>query len=117
MARVTKRRKICLVPKATLFQPSGVDATVNLMTLDELEALRLADVEEMDQDTAAACMEVSRATFQRILHSAHRVVAMSLVQGQAIEIKGGKYVVADNRCDGEKSCQGCRFEAEHQQDK
>ena len=109
MARVTKRRKICLVPKATVFQPIGIESESIVLTLDELEALRLSDVEELDQDSAATRMEVSRATYQRILQSAHRQVAKALAQGYTLEIKGGKYVVAQNRCDCEASCQNCRF--------
>ena len=112
MPRVTKNRKICLIPKSTVFRPQQDTEEVNILTLDELEAVRLADLEEMDQDQAAARMEVSRATFQRILYSAHRQIADALVGGKVIEIKGGKYVVADNHCNCETSCQGCRFEEE-----
>lgn len=113
MPRITKNRKICLIPKNKVFKPEGVVRETNTLTLDEIEAIRLADLEAMDQDMAAARMEVSRATFQRILYSAHRSIADALVNGKAIEMKGGKYVVADNHCDSETSCQGCRFEETH----
>ena len=115
MARVTKNRKICLIPKSKVFKPEEGSEVVNLLTLDELEAIRLSDLEEMDQDMAAARMEVSRATFQRILYSEHRQIADALGNGNTIEIKGGTYVVADNHCNCETSCQGCRFEeTDHQ---
>lgn len=113
MPRITKNRKICLIPKSKLFQPEGKIEGTNILTLDEIEAIRLADLEAMDQDVAAARMEISRATFQRILYSAHRSIADALVNGKAIEMRGGKYVVADNHCDSETSCQGCRFEEKH----
>ena len=80
-----------------------------VLTLDEIEAVRLSDLEGMDQDTSAKRMEVSRATYQRILYSARKAIADALVNGKAIEMKGGRYTVADNRCQGERSCTNCRF--------
>ena len=58
MARQTKCRRICCLPKSTLFQPDGQDSPRLVLNLDEVEALRLADLEGLDQDTAAARMEV-----------------------------------------------------------
>lgn len=110
MPRVTKNRKICCIPQSKFFKPEGKYTQTVLLTLDEMEAIRLADLEAMDQDTAAERMEVSRATFQRILYSAHKIVADALVNGKAIEIRGGKYVVADNRCNSATACLNCRFE-------
>lgn len=110
MPRIVKSRKICYIPKSKIFRPDCRNPEVVLLTLDELEAVRLADMETLDQDTAAVRMEVSRATFQRILYSAHRTIADALVNGKMIEIGGGKYMVADNHCKSEKSCLNCRFE-------
>ena len=62
--------------------------TVNL-TLDGLEALRLADLEGLYQEEAARRMGVSRATFARVLAAARRAVADALVHGQAVEVRGG----------------------------
>jgi len=59
------------------------------MTLDEYEAIRLADLEGLYQQDAAERMEVSRATFGRILESAHRKLADVLVHGKALRIEGG----------------------------
>ncbi len=112
MPRATKNRKICVIPKNTVFQPQEEATLTNILTLDELEAIRLADLEEMDQDQAALRMEVSRATFQRILHAARKTIADALVHGKTIQIKGGTYIVADNHCEQKGSCQGCRFEEE-----
>lgn len=116
MPRVTKNRKICCVPESKVFKPEGKVSETVLLTLDEMEAVRLADLETMDQDTASERMEVSRATFQRILYSAHKTIADALVNGKAIEIGGGKYIVADNRCNSSTTCSNCRFEEKQQKE-
>jgi predicted DNA-binding protein (UPF0251 family) len=59
------------------------------LSVDELEALRLADLEGLYQDDAAARMAVSRATFGRIVEAARKKVALALVQGRALKIGGG----------------------------
>ena len=56
---------------------------------DELEAIRLADVEGLYQEGAAARMGVSRATFGRILAAARSKVARALVEGTVLLIGGG----------------------------
>jgi len=61
---------------------------VNL-TLDEFEAVRLADLEGLRQVDAAKRMRISRPTFSRIIASAHRKIADGLVNIKAIRIKGG----------------------------
>jgi predicted DNA-binding protein (UPF0251 family) len=61
---------------------------VNL-TVDELEAIRLADLEAMYQEDAAKKMGVSRQTFGNILNSAHRKIADCLVNAKALKIEGG----------------------------
>jgi predicted DNA-binding protein (UPF0251 family) len=58
------------------------------MLPEELEALRLADLEGLTQAQAAERMGISRSTFQRILDRAHRQVALTLVQGHALYIEG-----------------------------
>lgn len=63
------------------------------ISVDELEALRLKDLEDLEQEEAAQKMGVSRQTFQRILEAAHRKVAESLVRGKALSIEGGDYEV------------------------
>jgi uncharacterized protein len=59
------------------------------MTLDDFEALRLADLEGLYQEQGASHMGVSRATFGRIVESAHRKVAEALVHGKTLRIQGG----------------------------
>jgi uncharacterized protein len=61
------------------------------LTLDGLEALRLADAEGMEQEQAAELMGISRPTFSRLLAEARGIVAKGLVSGWAIRIEGGNY--------------------------
>ena len=68
------------------------------MALDEFEAVRLADLEELYQDEAAKQMGVSRPTFTRILESARRKLANALVHGRALRIDGGPVRMAGPRC-------------------
>jgi predicted DNA-binding protein (UPF0251 family) len=63
------------------------------LTVDELEALRLADLEGLYQEQAAEEMGVSRQTFGRILEAAHKKVADALVGGKALSIEGGVFEV------------------------
>jgi len=74
------------------------------MTLDELEALRLADLEGLYQEEAAERMGVSRATFGRIVEAARRKTAQALVGGRALRIEGGAVSLEPGRG---RSCPRC----------
>ena len=63
------------------------------LAVEELEAVRLKDLEGLDQEKAASTMNVSQPTFHRILESAHKKIADALVRGKAIKIEGGEYVI------------------------
>lgn len=94
MARPTKWRKIEHIPSISYFVPSeeGLAAfSENVLKLEELEAIRLKDLEGLDQSECAEKMEVSRPTFQRILLSAREKIADSLVSGKMIHIEGGNF--------------------------
>jgi len=83
-----------------MFKPAGVPACSLeevVLTVDELEALRLADLLGMYQEQAAEQMKVSRPTFGRIIESARRKVAETLVQGKALKIEGGVIQMAETR--------------------
>ena len=90
MARLKKFRRICCNPETTYFKPRGIPICrleeVSL-SLDEVEALRLADAEGLYHDQAALRMRISRATFGRILRGARRKVASTILQGKALRIK------------------------------
>ncbi|PKM09689.1 MAG: hypothetical protein CVV17_00105, partial [Gammaproteobacteria bacterium HGW-Gammaproteobacteria-7] len=87
MSRPKRERSVRCLPEVTHFEPRGVSAgaadAVEL-SLDELEALRLADLQGRAQADAAERMGVSRATFGRVVASARCKVASALVQGRAI---------------------------------
>ncbi len=94
MARPTKWRKIEHMPAVSCFVPSEnevSDVPKNRLKLEELEAIRLKDLEGFDQSECAEKMEVSRPTFQRILLSAREKIADSLVNGKMIHIEGGNF--------------------------
>ena len=94
MARPTKWRKIENVPTIPYFTPSEtsiVEIPENILKLEELEAIRLKDLEGLEQGECAEKMEVSRPTFQRILLSAREKIADSLINGKTIHIEGGNY--------------------------
>jgi predicted DNA-binding protein (UPF0251 family) len=94
--RPRKRRILERMPRPAIYKPSGVplDGLRRVVLLqEELEALRLADLEGLTQAEAAARMDVSRSTFQRILVRARRQVALALAEGQALEIEGGTFEV------------------------
>ncbi len=94
MARPTKWRKIEHIPAIPYFVPSESDVAElpeNNLKLEELEAIRLKDLEGLEQGECAERMEVSRPTFQRILLSAREKVADSLINGKMIRIEGGNF--------------------------
>jgi uncharacterized protein len=89
MVRPRKRRRLARRPQAMIYKPAGVPLdNLSQVTLlaDELEALRLADLEALPQIEAAKRMGVSRSTFQRTLEHARRQVALALTEGQAIAL-------------------------------
>jgi predicted DNA-binding protein (UPF0251 family) len=75
------------------------------LSVDEFEALRLADLEGLYHDRAAEQMAVSRATFGRIVETARRKVADALVRGKALKIGGGVVAWAGMR---HFECESCR---------
>ncbi|MFA5162063.1 MAG: DUF134 domain-containing protein [Elusimicrobiales bacterium] len=96
MPRPHKCRRIRFAPKAFYFKPAGIPAPELeqvTLTLDETEALRLADHMGQEQEKAAAGMRVSRQTFGNILRSARGKAADCLVNGKALRIEGGKVVL------------------------
>jgi len=85
-------RRIAGSPAAAIFKPIGIpvrELEEVVMTLDEFEAMRLADLEGLYQEQAAERMNVSRPTFSRIVDAARRKTADALVHGKALRIEGG----------------------------
>lgn len=93
MSRPKKCRCVSFDPQCLYFKPRGiplVDLEEVCLSLDEVEALRLADYEGRYHEEAAGEMKVSRATFGRIVNEARRKVAAALVQGKALKIETNK---------------------------
>lgn len=94
MGRPRLPRFIRFMPHVNLFKPAGIPARhleqVGL-TYEELEAVRLKDLEGLDQTQAAKKMKVSRPSYLRTLKSAREKIAESLINGKAIMIEGGNY--------------------------
>ena len=94
MGRPKKCRWVETEPGVTFFKPRGIPLRAleqTTITVDELEAIRLADYLELTQEEVAQKMQVSRPTVTRMLARAHRAVAEALVHGKAICIEGGDY--------------------------
>ena len=94
MARPVKWRKIENIPTVPYFVPSEKDIDEipgNIIKLEELEAVRLKDLEGLEQEECAQKMQVSRPTFQRILISAREKITDSLVNGKTLKIEGGNF--------------------------
>jgi predicted DNA-binding protein (UPF0251 family) len=101
-------RRVSGEPPSNFFKPRGIPLVKLeevVLAVDELEALRLADKEGMYQDQAAEQMKISRATFGRIAEQARRKVAEALVEGKALRIEGGNFVMAEMRT---FQCSNCR---------
>jgi predicted DNA-binding protein (UPF0251 family) len=94
MVRPRKIKWINFEPNVTYFKPRAVPLNqleeVEL-TLDELETLRLSNLEELNQEAAAKKMKIHQSTFQRTLARAREKVTDALVNGKAIKIHGGEY--------------------------
>lgn len=94
MPRPVKYRKIENLPEYTYFRPAGKKRCHTeeiTIKIEEFEAMRLKDIEELNQEECAEKMNVSRQTFQNIIDSARKKVATALLEGKAIHISGGNY--------------------------
>lgn len=118
MGRPEKLRKVGCAAGGRGFKPIGrpvPELEVESLRLDELEALRLADLEGLYQETAAARMGVSRPTFARILARARKAVATALIEGRLLIVSDGPVVATSDEpfpCpvhdDGARRGRGCR---------
>ncbi len=108
MARPKCCRRIGEQPACRIFKPAGVPTSILeeiVLSMDEFEAIRLADLEGLYQEHAAERMNVSRQTFGRIVEAARRKVAKALAEGLALRIEGGEVEMPDQRT---FKCDDCR---------
>lgn len=111
MPRPRKCRRVGFVPDNQCFSPQVANCEEVVLSVEEVEAIRLSDYVGMEQDDAADSMKVSRGTYQRIINSARGKTADALVHGKAIRIGGGDYeLTAGIACCGKHagSCRGNR---------
>jgi len=100
MARPEKLRTISCMGQGRGFKPVGIPATelaVENLRIDELEALRLADLEGLYQEAAAKRMGVSRPTFSRILARARSAVARALIEERLLIVGEGPVVTGPDK--------------------
>lgn len=100
-------RHVCGVPEKNYFKPRGIplsELEEVVLSLDEYEAIRLADYEQLYQEEAAAQMNISRQTFGRIIEAAHKKIADVLTNGKALKIEGGEVALDKTKpCAHEKN--------------
>jgi len=103
MPRPRKCRMVGFIPSNPCFHPQVCNAAEVILTIEEVEAIRLEDLLGMEQDAAAESMDISRGTFQRIINEARRKLADALINGKTIRIEGGNYeITSDRPCCREK---------------
>jgi predicted DNA-binding protein (UPF0251 family) len=82
------------VPDVTYFKPAGIPLRLLsevTLAVEEMEAIRLKDLEGLEQEECAQKMSISRPTFHRVLKAARRKIADAFVNGKAIRIEGGNF--------------------------
>jgi predicted DNA-binding protein (UPF0251 family) len=94
MPRPRLCRRVWLEPNTTYFKPAGIPVRKLeevVLTVDEFEAIRLKDLEGLEQEEASKKMNISQPTFFRLLDSARKKISDAIINGKAIKIEGGNY--------------------------
>jgi predicted DNA-binding protein (UPF0251 family) len=94
------RRRVERIPEITYFKPRGIPITqleMVVLSVEELESVRLVDLEGMEHEPAAEKVGISRRAFWDDLQSGRKKIIDALVNGKAIEIKGGHFVLEGRR--------------------
>lgn len=100
MGRPPRVRRVGFIPQVTYFKPAGVPLRIIdevRLSVEEAEAVRLKDLEGLEQEQCAEKMSISRPTLQRLLGSARQKIADALLNGKAIRIEGGNFELAMRR--------------------
>lgn len=109
MARPKCCRKVGGKPNCSIFKPVGAPVSILeevVLSMDEFEAIRLADLEGLYHEVAAERMNVSRSTFGRILEASRQKVARAIVEGLALRIEGTEIELPDQRA---FECRECGY--------
>jgi len=94
MVRPRLCRRILAEPNVTYFKPRGIplrQLNEVVISFDEFEAVRLKDLEGLEQEECAKKMKISQPTFHRLVLSARKKIADAIINGKAIQIHGGNY--------------------------
>ena len=128
MPRPTRCRRVWFQPGITYFKPAGIqmiELNEVILTYDEVEAIRLKDYEQLNQEAAAKKMNISQPTFHRLVLAARKKIAEALINGKAIKIGGGNFKMTPGFVRGRRMGQGraggprvcvcpnCGYEEEH----
>jgi predicted DNA-binding protein (UPF0251 family) len=108
MPRPPKCRRVEQLPAFTCFKPAGVpgpELEEVIMTVEEIEAIRLRDLLGLEHEECAEKMLVSRPTFHRVLASARQKIASALINGAVLKIEGGSFKLAQHKLE----CRHCGF--------
>ncbi|MBP7331375.1 MAG: hypothetical protein BWY65_01068 [Firmicutes bacterium ADurb.Bin373] len=106
MPRPPKCRRVEQLPGYTYFKPAGVpmsELSEVILSVEELEAIRLRDLTGIEHEACAVKMNVSRPTFHRVLASARQKIARALVNGEALRVEGGNFKLAQHKL----KCNSC----------
>lgn len=122
--RPKKIRFINFNPRTIYFKPQRIPLSSleeNILTIDELEALRLKNYKGLGQIECAKKMKISQSTFQRILRATNQKIADALINGKAIRIDGGtikinkkKLLISKNKNMRKFKCEKCQHEWEEE---
>jgi predicted DNA-binding protein (UPF0251 family) len=100
MGRPPLWRRVASIPEITYFKPAGIPLAqlqeVRL-SVEEAEAIRLKDIEKLEQEECAQKMHISRTTFARVLTAARQKVADALLNGKGLRIEGGNFEMTARR--------------------
>ncbi len=100
MPRPRLCRRVGFQPGVTYFKPAGVrmvELSESVVSVDEFEAVRLKDLEGLEQEECAKKMNISQPTFHRLVVSSRKKITDALVNGKAIRIEGGNFEIATGR--------------------
>ena len=94
MPRPRRCRWVHKRPNTTYFKPAGIsirELEETILTIEEYEAIRLKDLENLDQEIAAKKMNISQPTFHRLITTARKKIADAIINSKAIKIQGGNF--------------------------
>src|SRR5574344_1040789 len=96
MVRPKICRRVLLNPQVKYFKPRGIplrELKETILSVEEFEAIRLKDLEGLEQSECSKKMNVSQPTFHRIISVARKKISDAIINGKAIKIEGGNFKI------------------------